>query len=292
VHRDVSTGNILTYNGQAKLADLEYAKKMGDLKSHEMRTASESPISLSGKSLIASQQGTMQFMFMSIEVAAQLFLFCPLNPGFSSTELNEETDQDEEMDSEGTDQDEGTAQTKVPFSHNHLHDLESLWWVAVWVVIHNYIISKDTTYPPVTLQDAAQQLEQSRILFPLRLESSTRRITFQHPDAFQELCATLPRNKKAICDYLNVLRRHLIDDYSAIEARFPESVDPNTSKDDIYNHFTRAFSKLKTLTDGRKLDFIPDIMLELMKAENLKRPRTESMNDTVAQKAQKMVRYV
>ena len=35
VHRDVSIGNILFSDGHAKLADLEYAKKMGDSKSHE-----------------------------------------------------------------------------------------------------------------------------------------------------------------------------------------------------------------------------------------------------------------
>jgi hypothetical protein len=75
--------------------------------------ASEYPITLSGKSLITSQQDTMQFM--SIEVAAQEFLFIPFNPGPSSAEL-----------AEATEQDEGMAQTEVPFSHNHLHDLESL----------------------------------------------------------------------------------------------------------------------------------------------------------------------
>ena len=48
VHRDVSIGNILSYDGHAKLADLEYAKKMGDLKSHEMRTASEFLIIITG----------------------------------------------------------------------------------------------------------------------------------------------------------------------------------------------------------------------------------------------------
>jgi hypothetical protein len=42
----VSIGNILSYNGQAKLADLEYAKKMGDLTSHETRAVSEFTITL------------------------------------------------------------------------------------------------------------------------------------------------------------------------------------------------------------------------------------------------------
>ena len=50
----MSTGNILYCDGHAKLADLEYAKKVGDLKINEMRTASESLITLSDKSLKVS----------------------------------------------------------------------------------------------------------------------------------------------------------------------------------------------------------------------------------------------
>jgi hypothetical protein len=52
VHRDVSIGNILSYEGGAKLADLEYAKKMDDMADcHNMRTASVPSIDLSGKLL-------------------------------------------------------------------------------------------------------------------------------------------------------------------------------------------------------------------------------------------------
>ena len=54
MHRDVSIGNILSCDGHAKLVDLEYAKDLNDSNGHETRTASESPIALAGKSLIAS----------------------------------------------------------------------------------------------------------------------------------------------------------------------------------------------------------------------------------------------
>ena len=48
----MSIGNIMSYDGHAKLSDLEYAKKTSDLTSHEKRMASESSITLYGKSLI------------------------------------------------------------------------------------------------------------------------------------------------------------------------------------------------------------------------------------------------
>ena len=41
MHRDVSIGNILSCDGNPKLADLEYAKKVDDPQVHEKRTASE-----------------------------------------------------------------------------------------------------------------------------------------------------------------------------------------------------------------------------------------------------------
>jgi hypothetical protein len=50
----MSVGNILLCGGATRLADLEYAKKMGDVKSHEMRTVSESSTTSSSKSSFAS----------------------------------------------------------------------------------------------------------------------------------------------------------------------------------------------------------------------------------------------
>jgi serine/threonine protein kinase len=37
IHRDISAGNILDFNGNGKLGDLEYAIKMNDEGSHEIR---------------------------------------------------------------------------------------------------------------------------------------------------------------------------------------------------------------------------------------------------------------
>jgi serine/threonine protein kinase len=255
VHRDVSIGNILSCDGHAKLANLEFAKKMGDLKSHEVRTASESPITLFGKSLIASEQGTMDFM--SIEVAAQKFIFHS-EPGPSLMEVDELAGE--------TEQDVGMAWTKVPFSHNHLHDLESLWWIAVWVVFYNYFSEGTSSrdLPSFTLKDVVGQLKLTRVLFPHALKDTDRRDAFQYSELFQEACKQLPGNKMAICVRLNLLRRFLISHYKIIEAGYPLSVDPNSSKDDIYDHFARLFSTLKTLSHDLVLDFIPEIYEKLL----------------------------
>jgi serine/threonine protein kinase len=41
LHRDVSIGSILSFEGKAKLADLEYAKKVGSTKSYSMQIVRE-----------------------------------------------------------------------------------------------------------------------------------------------------------------------------------------------------------------------------------------------------------
>jgi serine/threonine protein kinase len=268
VHRDVSTGNILSCDGHGKLADLEYAKKTNDLTTHEMRTASESPISLSDKPLIASEQGTKDFM--SIEIAAQRFLFGRLKPRLTLDEVSERAER----------QDEGTTQTNVLFSPNHLHDLESLWWVAVWVVFYNHF----GTSPSVTREDTTELLRLAQTLFPPMLESFSRRDGFKDPQAFEDTCAGLPSNKKFATAHLDFLRQLLIEHYTAIEEEYPKSVNPDSSDDKIYEGFKQAFLKIAVKYADLKLRSIIKCYEELLKGENTKRPRPDSTNDTESAK--------
>ena len=199
--------------------------------------------------------------FMSIEAAAQMFLFAP----------RAKSSFDEESYS-AWEQERGLARTEIPFFHNHLHDLESLWWVAVWVVFHNHISEAE---PSFTLPDAKRRLDQTRKLFPPTSDNTTRRNGFQ-TQAFLKTCAGLPNDRKAIYKSLDHLRHFLIDDYESIEARYP-SIDLNASQVDIYGMFTKIFTTIKTHSDGLVLHSIPAIYATLL---NPKRPRSESTNDT------------
>ena len=46
VHRDISTGNIIIYEGRAKLSDLEFAKLYESGTSNHIRTVSQTPPNL------------------------------------------------------------------------------------------------------------------------------------------------------------------------------------------------------------------------------------------------------
>ena len=210
--------------------------------------------------------------FMSIEVAAQLFLYVPSNPTVSPSNFDEflsARKREKEM-----------PEIDVPFSHNHLHDLESLWWVTVWVVFYHSFSEGTTPHDRLTLQDANDQLNLAEKLFPPVVDSSTRQINFTIYGSFEKICDQLPSNKKDANFCLEFLREHLIKHFRAIEAEYP-LVNPNASTDDIYDCFTQAFTDLKARYHDFALEPIQDIYAKLLKSAK-KRPRSESTNDTGA----------
>jgi len=206
--------------------------------------------------------------FMSIEVAAQKFLFRPRVSGHGAnvTDIVQRA--------------RGVLQNitaPLPFSHNHLHDLESLWWVAIWIVFYNHFskAQRSDNESPFKLTDAEHHLKLARIFFPSILKSTDRQNGFQ--TSIQETCFGLPSSKTVICVYLDGLRDILIRHYTVIESTLLRSIDPNASTADIYEDFKIIFSSSKNDYSDFVLAFIPEIYVRLGRE---KRPRAESANDT------------
>ena len=201
--------------------------------------------------------------FMSIEVAAQRFLFAPLIRGSRADVRGFLNRQERDQ-----------SIVPVAFSHNHLHDLESLWWVAVWVVFYNNFSEETPSHAsdrtPFTSKNAEDQINLAKTLYPSVLNDTDRQGGFSQPDAFLDMCKKLPGNKTVICNGLDVLRNLLVTHYIAIEAGYPLSVDPRSSGDDIYDDFTELFSILKRISNGLVLDFIPHAYTKLLKEEKSK----------------------
>jgi hypothetical protein len=119
--------------------------------------------------------------------------------------------------------------------------------------LYNYI-SEETPSPdrlPSTLQDAKDQLNLARTLFPLVLNSTVHQYCFEDSEDFQNKCNKLRRSKEDIWYLLNGLRILLISDYSIVEAGYPRSIDTNSPNNDIYDVFTRVISSRGIL----RLDF-------------------------------------
>lgn len=204
--------------------------------------------------------------FMSIEVAAQKFLFRPRVSGHGAnvTDIVQRA--------------RGVLQNipaPVPFSHNHLHDLESLGWVAVWMVFYNrFSKARGSEETPFKLSDAEHHLKLALIIFPPVLKSTDRQNGFQ--TSIRETCSGLPSSKTGICVYLDGLRDILISHYTVIESTLPRSIDQNASTDEIYEDFKMVFSSSKSDYSDFVLAFVPEIYVRLRRD---KRPRADSTND-------------
>ncbi|KAL1739097.1 hypothetical protein HDZ31DRAFT_1537, partial [Schizophyllum fasciatum] len=101
IHRDISSGNVLLHGGRGKLGDLEYAKEF-DL---SVQKRSSDP-----------KTGTP--IFMAVEVQSECYIYDP-----------------EEDDAEGFATLPDSIEALVTVRHNFQHDLESVFWIMLWVMI-------------------------------------------------------------------------------------------------------------------------------------------------------------
>ncbi|KAI9060134.1 hypothetical protein FKP32DRAFT_1605550 [Trametes sanguinea] len=104
IHRDVSSGNILSFNGHGKLSDLEYAKEFN------LST---------GRRSADPKMGTP--IFMAVEVYSGLSIYK------EAPDLGDSEDSD-------SDQPDAPAPSRRTIRHNFQHDLESIFWVLTWLV--------------------------------------------------------------------------------------------------------------------------------------------------------------
>ncbi|KAJ7135382.1 hypothetical protein C8R43DRAFT_1203559 [Mycena crocata] len=132
VHRDISPGNIIMSNGVAKITDLEYLKVYNE----ELAVKGiKKLIYPTGRS---KEDKTGTEAFFAVEVVANQYLFIP---DFCK---NPTTNIDEPL--RRTIDDKYTV-----FHHNPLHDIESTFWIALWMLIFNT--------PSKTLSQGQQNLQ-------------------------------------------------------------------------------------------------------------------------------------
>jgi hypothetical protein len=186
--------------------------------------------------------------FMSIKVAEQEYLFRPPHPDASFAKIMRGIQQTDSPNATNKTEDKAAV---APFSHNHLHDLESLWWVAVWIVFYNHLSKSKQSEECLStdIRNVDYQLGLARTLFQPALESSRCQNGFQL--SFIKRRKDLLSNKNPICGYLEGLRQILVKHYLIIESAFPRFINLSASKD-IYDDFRMAF------TDSRQqyCDFV------------------------------------
>ncbi|KAG2018753.1 other/FunK1 protein kinase [Coprinopsis cinerea AmutBmut pab1-1] len=129
IHRDISDGNVLAFkqpdgSWQVKLSDLEYAKRFPPKDSCE---ASSEP-----------KVGTPHFMAHEIQLSRSLFrrrlieriILAPQSDSDSDSESESKEDTQETKATENNE----LMPIDTPVTHNYEHDLESIWWLVLWLI--------------------------------------------------------------------------------------------------------------------------------------------------------------
>ncbi|KAK7680258.1 hypothetical protein QCA50_016767 [Cerrena zonata] len=181
VHRDPSLGNLISCGEICKLSDFEYAEP------YELRLGPEEYTTAKSGGI---KTGTPAFM--AIEVQRGEYRYTAETREVHSTELGAW---------ERTLQLRPKTNARPVFRYNYLHDIESLWWMAMWVFFK--------TRP--ALSTPSTPLEAMDLIFPYSLAGSRYRDDFftNTADAFYKSAAQLPAPFRSSIECVNLVRRYL-----------------------------------------------------------------------------------
>ena len=106
------------------------------------------------------------------------------------------------------------------FFHNDLHDLESLWWIAIWKVL-NYRLTSEVTSESTDAKERTRQREITKaLLFPQSNETLDRTLFLQTKVQFRDYlaCVQFDTLKRT----LDAVRIALVGKYSKFESSLPD----------------------------------------------------------------------
>ncbi|KAL5479042.1 hypothetical protein ACEPAI_2330 [Sanghuangporus weigelae] len=222
VHRDLSVGNLYLYQGRGLIGDLEYAQR----KNPDIR--------------VTVKIGTPDFM--AVEAATLCYLYRP--------QLSEEQSHAQFLAViEGRLEDAKKmieSRRAPPFSYNDLHDLESLWWIAVWEVFNNVDPGEEDCRLQSEKQDDRRESAAAK-LFPECNELVNRMQFIQATDVYYDELAWMPECLHDVKFILDSLRIELVLSYQKFEATFPSA--RTQIIDGVHDEFQKEFAKCM---DSRK----------------------------------------
>ena len=92
------------------------------------------------------------------------------------------------------------------FSHNALHDLESLWWVCVWELM----FYRNTSWAPMATENIESRKDTMYKLFPRTTEINHRLNFLDDVDTFFQMLHWMPKDYDDFVLRLDVIRAQLV----------------------------------------------------------------------------------
>lgn len=174
-HRDMSAYNILRRNGRGVLADFEYTKLGSCTVCYAWRT------------------GTANFMAIEVAMGSRL-------PQHEKAQEVQFRRRDKGKRAEKT------LLTETPWRFREVHDLESLWWIALWLLFRH---TTEEAMWSVSYSSAIHQSYYTK-LFPGTLDVSQRRTYLEQAVKLDKAINTLPQAWQDVMqDNLELFRKSL-----------------------------------------------------------------------------------
>ncbi|THH06436.1 hypothetical protein EW146_g9612 [Bondarzewia mesenterica] len=240
VHRDISIGNILVLNSRAKISDLEYAKKVEHDRTHDIRTGTAA--------------------FMSVETASQCYKFMPME---TKSKINREFDFRVVSDASRRARTSRPLTTghrtqalskRPPYKYNPLHDLESIWWVAVYLVVNKEVINQDEDG---SQREVAERAEHQREWANSLFDSLIGRVDLlRTPEQFTLQVPMLHPSVRWIgFDILDNARSLLVAQYTEVEKDLTSITE--TVADGLHIPFFKLFNEAALLLENDNIEIGP-----------------------------------
>ena len=146
------------------------------------------------------------------------------------------------------------------FHHNPLHDMESLWWLAVYFLFHREVISGSESKKPQSEDDLRAQHNNARRLFEDKVERSK---ALWKQGQFKSYVESLHGDVYKVGRSLDRARRTLVKAYETLEMG-TETVTLSFEKivrKGVHSEFEGIFRDAVTLVEGvriRPLTVLPE----------------------------------
>ncbi|KIP01559.1 hypothetical protein PHLGIDRAFT_38259 [Phlebiopsis gigantea 11061_1 CR5-6] len=272
VHRDISAGNILVVGGKAKLGDVEYAKEEHDDSGHEVRTGTAffmaTEVAEHDYTHMMTRKQLREHVDLELldedsddsdatpsdhedDVLPMLAAADESKPAADSTRLNtiiEEESSPHDQDAESQPHDVVEEKPEPVFKYNPLHDLESVWWVAVYMWLCSYPANNDPGMDETTWNERLKA--HARLAARVFREDSYRKRFFAVERTLTRTLGSLLPSFEAIGRHLEGIRETIMAAYRDAE-QDPSAIDFQVAKY-AYTDILMSLSAVRKSLAGKK----------------------------------------
>ena len=220
---------------------------------------------------------------MAVEVADQAYYFSE-----QSTGAGKELD-DYRQEHKAYEKNRETNDTSKGGFYNYIHDLESVWWIAVWALFN--FEKKDIGANEIDSQAAKQRKLNKDVLFPGTVDNQDRIEFLSMRKTYADTTECLPKYFENLSTTLDTIAEAIIELYQSKELNY--QVDESNKEGPILwdesSNIHRIFIRLlnRVNTEEFEIRRIPGIDDEIPPATQSNKRRTDEQDSERSNKRQR-----